>query len=123
MSSSSPLEDEIADLIYGGLADIFLDATLIHDTLTPGSPTADVFDPRPPTANSYSCKAIVETYSELTKAMGFASLSDRKIMVLTKSLSITPTPNDRITIRGQTFTILEVDADPAKATWELKCRV
>jgi hypothetical protein len=120
---TSPLEDEIANAIYDGMVDLFLDATLIHDTITAGSPAADVFDPRPPTANSYSCKAIVETYSELTKAMGFASLSDRKILVLTKSLSITPVPNDRVTIRGQTFTVLQVDADPAKATWELRCRV
>ncbi len=120
---TSPLEGSLATAIYNGMKNLFIDATLVKDTFTAGSPVADDFDPHPPIATNYSCKAIVETYSEQTRPVGFASLSDRRIIILTPSLSVTPLPNDRITIRGSTFTILEVDADPALATWTCRARV
>jgi hypothetical protein len=120
---SSPLENEIAEAIYDGMKDLFLDATLVHDTLPAGSPAYDDFDPGLPIPISYPCKAIVEVYSEYTRAVGFASQSDRRVIILNKSLAVTPLPNDRITIGGKTYTILEVDADPALATWTCKSRV
>jgi hypothetical protein len=112
----SPLEGSLAKTIYGAMKSLFIDATLVRDT--PGSGAS--YDPAAPTQTSYACKAIVDTYSEYTRANGFASESDRKIIILTKSLSVTPVPNDRITVRGVTYAILTVAADPALATWECK---
>lgn len=119
---TSPLEGSLATAIYNGMKGLFLDATLSHDSVAPGSPPGDDFD-LAFTTTTHACKAIVELYSEMTRASGYASLSDRRIIILNQSLAVIPVPNDRITIRNATYTILEVDADPALATWTCKARV
>lgn len=116
---TSPLEGSLAKSIYKGMKGLFLDATIIRDTLPAGSPDAP-FDPLAPTQSMFSCKAIVETYSDFYKLNGLVKDTDRKFIILTQSLSITPAPGDRITIRGQTYTLYSVEADPALATWTCK---
>jgi hypothetical protein len=113
---TSILEGPLAATIYKEMKFLFLDATLIRDTVTPSSPDIP-FDPPAPTQSSYSCKAIVEDYSEYYKLNGLVGANDRKFIILTQSLSVTPAPGDRLTIRGQTYSIHQVTADPALATW------
>lgn len=121
--ASTLLTGTIADLINNSMSTFFLTATLIHDTASSNSPDINSFDPPAPTPTSYTCKAIVDMYSEARRADGFASQSDRKITILAQSLSVTPAVNDRITIRSATYTILSVDIDPALAAWECKARI
>ncbi len=120
---SSSILDDIADTINEAFGDIFYDATLTRDTLSyPASPAGahDAFDPQPGnvTSTSYTCKALEIIYYERA-APTFAKVRMRKVMILTSSLSVTPTTNDRLAIDGfdGTFTIKDVDADPARATW------
>ncbi len=118
----SLLTGEIAAIVYGAFKDIFLDAVLTRDTPSTNSPDVDRFDPPLPTSTTYACKAIVEMYSQRLRQDGLIKANERKVLILANSISVTPEPDDRITIRGITFTICKdgVGTDPALAVWE--CR-
>jgi hypothetical protein len=100
---------------------LFLDATLTRDVI-PDSPAYDPADPPVPSSTDYTCKAIVEVYSDYFRKNGLVDAKDRKVLILADSLSVTPKANDRVTISGVTFTVMEVDTDPATAVWECKGR-
>lgn len=117
---TSPLEATLAAQVYKGMKALFLDATLTRDV--PGVIT-DPADPPAPTPTPYACKAIVETYSNYFRANGLVDIKDRKVLILANSVSIQPTANDRVTISGITFTVMEVGTDPATAVWECKGRM
>ncbi len=120
---ASPLTG-IASQIYTGFKDIFFSATLTRDTVTEGSPDVS-FDPII-TSTAYTCKAIRDGF--ITKPMGggLAKVGDTKILILAGSLSVVPRNGDRVAIYnddvGGTFTIIEVEADPATALWTCAAR-
>jgi hypothetical protein len=112
----SPLEGQIRKQIGKGFSGIFLAATLTRD----GATTGPAYDPIKGTPASYSCKAVVDTYSDYLQSTGLVSANDRQVLILAESLSVMPAPMDRITIRNATFTISKVDTDPALAVWTCK---
>jgi len=116
---TSPLEGSLAATIGQAMAFLFLDATLRRDV---AGTITDPADPPVPTEATYSCKAIVEDYAERFRLDGTVRLDERKVLVLASSLATTPVPNDRITIRNATYTVMAVASDPAIATWELRAR-
>ncbi len=116
---TSPLAGSLAATIGRAMAFLFLDATLQRDV--PGTIT-DPADPPVPTEATYACKAIVEEYAERFRLDGTVQSNERKVLILATTLALTPEPNDRITIRAETFTVVDVATDPALATWELKVR-
>jgi hypothetical protein len=117
---TSPLQGALAAQVYSGMKNLFLDATLTVDT--PGT-SSDPADPGPATQTTYSCKAIVEKYSDFLRAQGVVGASDRKVLILANSLAVTPAPENRVTISGITFTIVTVATDPATAVWEVQGRM
>jgi hypothetical protein len=114
---TSPLSGSLARAIHLGLKGTFLTAALTRDVAGTPSPDTTGFDPAVPTQTTYTCKAIHEAYSEMLKRDGLVKEGERKVIILAESLSVEPTATDRITIRSETFTILDVEADPALATW------
>lgn len=112
---ASPLAG-LARTVGNAFASTFYDATLSRD----GANTGPSYDPTPGAPTTYPCKSIVEAYSEKFRLDGTVGDKDRKVLILANSLGVRPAPNDRITISGITFTILEVSTDPAEAVWE--CR-
>ncbi len=112
---ASPL-DGIATQIFGAFKDIFRDAVLVRASFTGASPDI-AFDPPAPTETEYTCKALVTKYSAMLRAEGVIDANDRKVLILATSISATPKPPDRVTISGVTFTLREVDIDPANAVW------
>lgn len=123
------LEGGIASIVYSAAKFMFLDATLARDTLVVNSP--DVYEMNATTTTTtYSCKAIEDTWGKGELGMGLVDATDIKVMILANSLSVTPLPLDRITIRGKTVTVVAADVkgkppvvtDPARATWELRCK-
>jgi len=120
---ASPLSGQIAKAIYGGLRGTFLDATLTRTTPGTPNPSTPWVAPTDTTAN-YACKAIVEQYSDLMVSNGLVQVNDRKLLVLTKSLSVTPQlVTDTLTIRNVTYQLVgQVKTDPALAVWELQGR-
>lgn len=111
---------------------LFLDAVLTRDVPGVNSPDTDDFDPPLPTEATYACKAIRENYGVGLRAGGLVNAEDVKIIILQRSLAVTPQPLDRIVIteHGVTFSIVPgdskgqpaVSADPANAVWECRAR-
>ena len=115
---TSLLEGPLAKTIGKALTPLFYAATLTHQTVTGG----DGYDPTTTTAD-YACKGIVDEYSAFDIANSLAQFNDRKILVLATSLSVTPKPDDTITIRGVTYRVVNVSTDPALAVWVLQGRI
>jgi hypothetical protein len=120
---ASPLSGSLAKAVYGGMKGLFLDATLIRTTPGTPDPATPWVEPEPTTV-PYTCKAIVEQYSDLMVANGLVQVNDRKLLVLTQSLSVTPQlVTDTLTIRSVTYQLIgQVKTDPALAVWELQGR-
>ena len=117
----SPLTSQIASQIYSGLKSIFLDATLTRDTIV-ASPDYDPADPPAPTPVDYACLAIKDNYTRFDMAGGLILVGDVKILILAGSITVTPAPQDRVTIQGATFTLIDVVTDPATALWTCQGR-
>ncbi len=123
---TSPLSGSLARTINRALAPIFLDATLTRDLSNVGS---DPADPPTPTQAIYTCKAIEEEYSAGLRGQGLVGAREVGVLILANSLAVEPKPLDRITIRGNTVTVVPADAaglkavrsDPARATWMCRC--
>lgn len=118
---ASPLSGSLAATIGAALNSLFLDATFAVDAAYAGSPDVP-FDPPAPSTTTYTCKAIVEQYAERYRLDGSAKQDERKVLILADSLSVTPAIGNRITISGITFTIIEVQTDPARAVWDCRGR-
>jgi hypothetical protein len=114
---TSPLSGSLAKTIGSAFKGLFLDAVLTRET--PGT-GGDPFDPPPPVVTTYSCKAVVEAYSDYFRKSGLVNAADRKVLILAASLAVKPQAGDRVTIQHITFTLSEVSTDPATAVWE--CR-
>lgn len=118
----SILEGELAATITAAL----LDAGIPFDVTVTRTEQGTIYDPvsgtYPETTTHYSCKGFVEAYSDLLRSTGVVGPGDVKVVVLAPTLSITPRPTDKVTARGQTFTIIAVSPDPAVATIELQAR-
>lgn len=119
---TSPLSGSLATAIYKGMKALFLDATLTRDTVSTNSPDVDRFDPPAPTSTDYTCKAIVDTYSEKFRMDGLVKANDRRVLILANSIGVVPAVNDRVTIRGVTFTVVAVETDPALAVYTCQGR-
>jgi hypothetical protein len=121
---TSPLLSSLATTIGKAMSGLFLDATLARDTVDLTTPWA----PASPTPTTYAVKAIHDEWGTSVLAGGLVNTGERKVLVLASTLAIDPLPGDRITIRGETFTIVPagagqppVSTDPAKAVWVLRC--
>jgi hypothetical protein len=120
---ASLLSGSLAAVIHKATKGLFLNATLTRDVAGTPSPDTEDFDPVAPTEVEYDCKAIHESYAERYRLDGPVKQSDRKVLILAQSLAVTPIEGDLITIRSETFTIIEISSDPALACWECKARV
>lgn len=121
---TSPLLSSLASTIGKSMAGLFLDATLVRDSLDLTTPWA----PTNATPTTYAVKAIHDEWGTTVLAGGLINAGERKVLVLASTLPIDPLPGDRITIRGETFTVVPagagqppVSTDPAKAVWVLRC--
>lgn len=119
---ASPLSGSLAATIGKAFNKLFLDATLTRD-VPQDSPAPEPGNPPVLVAVDYSCKAIVSEFSDFYKLQSLVQGNDRKILVLAASLSVEPKEGDRISIQGQTHSVVSVGSDPAKATWELRATV
>lgn len=100
---------------------IFFAAVLERDTATPGP---NDWTPGEVTTVNHSCKALIEAWSSFQLSGGLVAAGDRKVMILASTVAVQPEAGDRITVRGETFTIVSdggsmpaVSTDPAKAVW------
>ena len=112
---ASPLERMIASQIYKGMKGIFLNATLVRDVANTAD--SDPFDPGAPTQVSYACKALPDTKTKQWATDATIQTADSQVLILVNSLTVTPAMGDRVTVRGEAFSIVKVEVDPALAVW------
>jgi hypothetical protein len=65
----------------------------------------------------------IADYDDVSKIAGGVPATDRKIIILSDSLSVTPERADGVRIDGKTFEVIEVSTDPAFAAWVLQSRL
>ena len=119
---ASPLEGGLAKTIGKAMGALFYGCTVVRET--PGSiePPFAPWNPAPPSTTLHGCKGMVDTYSLYERQNTLIQSGDVKILILAASLPIAPTPEDKVTIRGVTYSILDVSTDPARAVWTLQGR-
>lgn len=117
---ASPL-DKLPRAINSAFNNLFYDAVLTVDV---PQVSPDPADPLPPIPTPYSCKAYVEKYSAYYRANSLVEASDRKVIVLAKSLAIEPVNGTRITVNGITFSIIAYDDGGSnRSIWEIQGRM
>lgn len=72
-----------------------------------------------PTTTSYTCQGFRDETAELGKRKPVVTLLGATI--LSGSDRVVPEPGDRVTIQGETHAIVEVEHDPAGATYTCTC--
>ena len=118
---ASPLEGSLATTIGKAFASTFYDAT-VNRTVIAEPEAATPWVPGTAATTNYTCKAMVDVYSDYAIANSLVDAQDRKVLILASTLSVTPTDGDTITIRSVTYTIISVVTDPALAVWECRCK-
>lgn len=118
----SILEGELAEQIGEALidADIPFALTVSRTEIVGGVP----WDPgsgTPETVN-YPAKGYVDTFEDSYIAGGLVQQGDVKVVIVANTLSITPVPGDKVTVRDETLNVINVSADPALALFEIQAR-
>lgn len=117
---ASPLQGSVAKTIGKALAGVMYGVTLSRST--EGSYDPDTGTVIPGTSENFPAKGMVEDWGAYYLASQLVQAGDRKVTILATSLATTPSPNDTVTASGQTWTVVAVSSDPAKATWTLQVR-
>jgi len=117
---ASPLQGGIAKTIGKALAGVMLNITLSRTS-------GDEYDPEtgsvvPGATKSFKCKGLVEDWGAYYLASQLVQAGDRKVSILAATLKTTPVPGDSVTAEGNTWTVIAVSSDPAKAVWVLQVR-
>lgn len=125
---TSPLQSQIASLIYTGMRGLFLDATLTRDG---ANTTGEGYSPNLAEATVYSCKAIPLEHAKGTRGGDLAGTTEVAVMILANSfktssgasVSVKPETLDRIAVPVREIEGVipdrkkAVTSDPARATW------
>lgn len=124
----SPLLGSIAAKVGRAFASTFYDATVSREVPGVIDPL-EPYTPVEPTTVTYSCKGMVDEFSDYAIANQLVDAQDRKVLILATTLSIKPTDGDKVTIKGPTdpaavtYRIVPpISIDPAGAVWELRCK-
>jgi hypothetical protein len=117
----SILNGELADTISDALLDAGIPLDVVVTRLTPNV-GGDPADPPPPTLTDHACKGFADRFSDAFIAAGLIERGDIKVVVVANTLAIEPEPGDQVTIRGKTYRVFDVSADPALALYELQAR-
>ncbi|WP_439925532.1 hypothetical protein [Nitrobacter sp. JJSN] len=81
-------------------------------------------DPFNPTLTdvTHNCTGWLDTFSAHDIDGTLILQTDRKAFVLASSIGIDPTTTDRLVANGTTYTIVNVQLDPAGAAWVMQVR-
>ena len=118
---------DISQIVTDAFTGQLKEASLVRDEELEYDPIQDAYvdsggniveDPEPQT---FTTQGIVESYSDQMKAAGLATEEHRRILLLAKPLNTTPKAGDKITIEGNTHTVVGIpERDPVSATWIVK---
>lgn len=111
------LADDIADALTS--AGIPFAVTITRD-VPQDSP--DPADPLPPISTDFACNGFIDDWDADYITSTLVERSDVKIVIIANSIAIVPVAGDRVTVRAKTYSVLNVSADPALATYTLQAR-
>lgn len=98
-----------------------LSATLTK--VTPGTRTVgQLTGGTNPTTASYTGRGFIDVYDEKRMIATSVQEGDRFVTLIGDSFTAIPEPNDKITIEGETLTIVSVSRDPDAATYTCQAR-
>ncbi|MGB3864782.1 MAG: hypothetical protein WBA29_04025 [Xanthobacteraceae bacterium] len=112
------LADDIADALDS--AGIPFAAIVVSRDIPQDSP--DPADPLPPISTDFACKGFIDEWDADYITSTLVERSDVKIVIIANSIAIVPVAGDRVTVRAKSYSVLNVSADPALATYTLQAR-
>lgn len=118
---------DIAQEVADGFSGQLLAVTLTRQPISDYDSVAD--EEIKPSPTTYTSEGVVEQYDSRMITEGLVQRNDRKITILAKPLGTTPQPGDQdnepdqVTIKGETFTVISVEKDPADATYTVQGRL
>lgn len=92
--------------------------------VTPGVRGPDVTAGTNPTETAHTCKGVVSDYAVGQIDGTIIKQGDRRIVILAGTIApaAVPVPNDKLTVEGRTYRIVDVRRDPVAATYECQAR-
>lgn len=118
------LDGKLAELVAKGLKGAKLDkaATLIVVTSGTRMPGA-IASGTNPTTSSVTCRGLVVQWKRALLNATTVQVGDRVVMLLGATLSgSVPKVGDKITIEGSTTRVIDIERDPASATYSCLTR-
>lgn len=114
----SLLDDIRADIgaVFGDTSLFFSDCTLTRATGSGG------WGEDMASATTYTCKAMIEAYSDHLRAVAGIPDTDVRLMIVGTSLSVDPLKGDTVAMGGRIWALIRVDTDPAQAMWTCQAR-
>jgi len=122
----SILEDDIAEWVADALeaADIPYSMTIprSHQEPPPDDWPSWQEWTAPITTVEHEFQGFVDVYDARLIAAGVVNVGDVKIILIQQGMPFRPELTDTITARGETYTILDITEDPARATLEVRAK-
>jgi hypothetical protein len=110
----------ISKLIKDNIGPGVLDATLT--VVTPGSRTpGSLTGGTNPTTTDHSCKGFIDSKEKKRFPETLVEDGSEVIVLIGDTIGAVPKVGDRITIESKTYTIKELDRDPAAAVYTCLC--
>lgn len=112
------LESQIRATVASAFSGRLLTGTLRRKTST----GVDVNgDPTGTTTADYTFNGIQENYDAHFRADAGIPATHCRVLIIAGSMSVDPTRDDLVNIRGQWFKIHNIETDPARAMWDMQC--
>ena len=113
----------ILDDIRSAIGNAFSDTSLFFsDAMLTRPVQGGGWNDTPGMGQTYSCKAMVEAYSDHLRAVSDIPGTDVRLMIVGTSIAVDPLKGDTVTLNGKAWALIQVDTDPARAMWTCQAR-
>lgn len=122
----SLLQGEIAEMVADGLAAADLPFAMTIPRLHQAEPPDDWPSwqewTAPITTTEYVFQGWIDVFDNSLIAAGVVDATDTKICIVQRGMPFRPELTDTIVARGEVYTILSMNEDPAQAVLELRAK-
>lgn len=106
---------QVKRIIGNALTGYAEDITLTYQNVF----TDDDYGGRTATTGTEAGRGFMDTFTNADRIAANVPLTSRKIIILANTIARQPAVGDEITMRGETMEVIQVDKDPAQATYEV----
>lgn len=110
---SDLITSQVANIVHEALLQFAEDATIVAGPRIEDDGSGNWQES---TQASYTAKAFLEQFTAAERLAGVPE-NGRKYIILARSVTQEPKPQDKITMRGETRDVVSVEKDPAQATY------